>query len=328
MMVLVLNHAEVERLLVMSECIEVMRDALSRLASGGMHQPLRMIITPPAAAGDMALMPSYQSGDRAAYGLKAVCFFPDNPLRGLDSHQGGVLLFSAETGELMALMSASAITAIRTAAVSGVATDLLAREDASDLAMIGAGVQARAHLEAMNCVRNITRARVASKRLDQSRKFAEELGPRYSFPIEPVETVEEAIRGADLIVTATTAAEPIVCRDWIAGGAHLNVVGSSIASTREVDTATMASAALFVDRRESTFNEAGDYLFAMREGAIGPEHVRAEIGELLIGTHAGRNSPDEITLFKSLGLAVEDLASAEYLYRKAKQTGDGVWVEV
>ena len=328
MMVLVLSHAEVERLLVMSECIDVMRDALSRLARGETHQPLRMIITPPAAAGDMALMPSYQSGDRAAYGLKAVCFFPDNPLRGLDSHQGGVLLFSAETGELMALMSASAITAIRTAAVSGVATDLLARRDASDLAMIGAGVQARAHLEAMNCVRNIKRARVASKRFDQSRKFAEDLSPNYSFPIEPVETVEAAIRDADLIVTATTAAEPIVSRGWIAAGAHLNVVGSSIASTREIDTATMASAALFVDRRESTFNEAGDYLFAMREGAIGPDHVRAEIGELLIGTHAGRGSPDEITLFKSLGLAVEDLASAEYLYRKAKQTGDGMWVEV
>ena len=328
MKVLVLNHADVERLLVMNECIAVMRDALSRLARGEAYQPLRMIINPPEAAGDMALMPSYQSGGHAAYGLKAVCFFPDNPLRGLDSHQGGVLLFSAETGELMALMSASAITAIRTAAVSGVATDLLARKDCSDLAMIGAGVQARAHLEAMNCVRDIKRVRVASKRFDQSRKFAEEFAPRYPFSIEPVETVEAAIRSADLIVTATTAAEPIVSREWIADGAHLNVVGSSIASTREIDTATMASAALFVDRRESTFNEAGDYLFAMREGAIGRKHVRAEIGELLIGTHAGRSSPDEITLFKSLGLAAEDLASAEYLYRKAKQTGDGVWVEV
>ncbi|PYP87353.1 MAG: ornithine cyclodeaminase [Blastocatellia bacterium AA13] len=327
MSILILKQSEVERLLVMSECITVMRDALSRLARGEVYQPLRMIINPPGAAGDIALMPSYQSGERAAYGLKAVCFFPDNPSKGLDSHQGGVLLFSAETGELMAIMNASAITAIRTAAVSAVATDLLARPDCRELALIGSGVQARSHLEAMSCVRAIKRVRVASRKLEQARRFAKELAPRYSFEIEPVESVEAAIRGADLIVTATTSDDPIVALEWISPGAHLNVVGSSIATAREIDTATMAAAALFVDRRESTFNEAGDYLFAMREGAIGPDSVRAEIGELLIGAGKGRGSSDEITLFKSLGLAVEDLASAEYLYRKAKATGEGAWVD-
>jgi ornithine cyclodeaminase len=149
----------------------------------------------------------------------------------------------------------------------------------------------------------------------------------YSFPIEPVEGVEAAVRGADLIVTATTAREPILKREWISAGAHLNVVGSSIPTTREVDTATIANASLFVDRRESTLNEGGDYLFATREGAIGPDHIRAEIGELLTGKYAGRTSPEEITLFKSLGLAIEDLASADYLYRKAKATSAGEWVE-
>lgn len=327
MKILILSHLDVEDLLPVRECIPVMADALGDLARGNVHQPLRMIITPPGAEGDMALMPSYRSGKRAAYGVKTVCFFPGNPSKGLDSHQGSVMLFSAETGELVALMNASAITAIRTAAVSGVATKLLAREGACELAIIGSGVQARAHIEAMACVRPIARARVAGSRFENTARFADELGPRYGFPIEPVESVEAAVHGADLIVTATTAAEPVLKREWISPGAHLNVVGSSIPSTREVDTATMAAASLFVDRRESTINEGGDYLFALREGAIGPQHIRAEIGEVVIGKHAGRTSKDEITLFKSLGLAIEDLASADYLYQKAQERHAGTWVD-
>lgn len=327
MKILILSHGEVEELLPVRECIPVMAEALADLARGKVYQPLRMVITPPGAAGDMALMPSYRSGERAAYGVKTVCFFPGNPGKGLDSHQGSVMLFSAETGELVALMNASAITAIRTAAVSAVATRLLAREDAGELAIIGSGVQARAHIEAMACVRPIRRAWVASSRLDNAKKFADELGPRYSFPIEPVESVESAVRGADLIVTATTATEPILRLEWIRPGAHLNVVGSSIPSTREVDSATMAASSLFVDRRESTINEGGDYLFALREGAIGPDHIKGELGELVIGDRSARTSPDEITLFKSLGLAIEDLASADYVYRKAQAIKKGTWIE-
>ncbi|MEK6289331.1 MAG: ornithine cyclodeaminase family protein [Acidobacteriota bacterium] len=327
MKVLILTHAEVEELLPIRECVPVMAEALADLAKGDVYQPLRMVITPPGADGDMALMPSYRSGERAGYGVKTVCFFAGNPARGLDSHQGSVMLFSAETGELLALMNASAITAIRTAAVSGVATQLLARDDAAELAIIGSGVQARTHIEAMACVRTIKRARVASFKFEHARKFAEELGVRYSFPLVPVDSVEAAVRGADLIVTATTAVEPIIKREWVSPGAHLNVVGSSIPTTREVDSATMAAASLFVDRRESTINEGGDYLFALREGAIGPDHIRAEIGELLIGARPGRVSQDEITLFKSLGLAIEDLASAEYLLGKARANGKGNWVD-
>lgn len=327
MKVLILTHAEVDELLPVRECIEVMSEALADLARGNVFQPLRMIVRPPGAAGDMALMPSYRAGARAAYGVKTVCFFPGNPAKGLDSHQGSVMLFSAETGQLLALMNASAITAIRTAAVSGVATRLLAREDAGELAILGSGVQARAHIEAMSCVRPIRRARVASRTMEHAELFARELGSRYSFPIEPVESVEAAVSGADLIVTATTAAEPILKRDCISPGAHLNVVGSSIPSTREVDGALMAASSLFVDRRESTVNEGGDYLFALREGAIGADHIRGEIGELLIGAKPGRNSPDEITMFKSLGLSIEDLASADYLFRKATELQAGTWVE-
>jgi len=327
MKILILSHDEIVKLLPMNECIAVMREALIALAAGEAHQPLRTITRPPGAAGAMALMPSYVSGERAAFGLKAICVFPGNPAKGKDSHQGGVLLFSAGTGELQALMNASAITAIRTAAVSGVATDLLARADACNLALIGTGVQARTHLAAMSQVRSIKRCRIASRTVEHAQEFAAEMSREFSFSIEPVATVAEALAGSDLIVTVTNAREPIVKREWISPGAHLNVVGSSIPKAREVDSATMAASSLFVDRRESTLNEAGDYLVPAQEGAIGPDHIRAEIGEVLHGDRRGRTSPEEITLFKSLGLAVEDLAAAEYLYSKAKELNEGTWVE-
>lgn len=327
MKTLVLSYEEVEELLPMKECIALMRDALIGLAAGNAHQPLRTIIRPPGAAGVMGLMPSYISGDHAAFGLKAICVMPGNPARGLDTHQGGVLLFSADTGELLALMNASAITSIRTAAVSAVATDLLARKDASDLAIIGAGVQARSHLYAMSAVRSVKRCRIASRRIEHARKFVEEMNREFRFPLEPLASVEEALSGADLIVTATSAVEPIVQREWISPGAHLNVVGACTPHAREVDGATMAASSLFVDRRESTVNESGDYLLALREGAIGPDHICAEVGEVLTGEKPGRTSPEEITLFKSLGIGIEDLAAAEYLYRKARESNTGTWVE-
>jgi len=326
-MILILNHDEVVQLLPMKECIGVMREALISLARGQVHQPLRMIVRPPEAAGVMGLMPSYMSGADPAYGLKTVCVFPENPAQGKDAHQGSVMLFSAETGELQAMMNASAITAIRTAAVSGVATDLLAREDAHNLAIVGAGVQARTHLDAMSQVRSIKRCRVVSRNSEHAKQLATEMRERFPFTLEPVETVAEALNDADIIVTATNAKEPVVKRDCISPGVHLNVVGSSSPKSREVDTGTMAAASLFVDRRESTLNEAGDYLFAASEGAVGPDHIRAELGEILIGQKLGRTSPDEITLFKSLGLAVEDLASAAYLFQKAKELNAGTWVE-
>ncbi len=335
MKILILNQAEVKDLLPMPACIAVMRNVLAVLAKGQAHQPLRMVIRPPDAVGLMGLMPAYiddksdesdKGGLKAAYGLKAVCVFPGNPAQGKDAHQGSVMLFSAETGELLALMNASAITAIRTAAVSGVATQLLAREEAGDLALIGAGAQAHAHLAAMAHVRPLKRVRVASERPENAAKFATSVSADYDFPIEAIASVEAAVRGADLVVTVTTATDPILQREWLSPGAHLNVVGSSVPTAREVDTATMAAANLFVDRRVSTLNEAGDYLFAMRDGAIGPEHIQAELGELLLGVHPGRTEADQITLFKSLGLAVEDVAAAMYIYEQAQEKQVGTWV--
>jgi ornithine cyclodeaminase len=304
-----------------------MEEALSALARGEMHQPLRMVVHPPQASGVIAMMPAYKSGAAAVFGLKAICVFPGNPEIGKDAHQGGVLLFSGDTGEPLALMNASAITAIRTAAVSGVATRALAREDASDLVIFGAGVQARSHLAAISCVRPVKRARVISRNPDHARKFVIDLQEHFDFSISCADRAFDAVAGADLIVTATTSREPVLRREWIAPGTHINAIGTYSPRAREIDSATMAAASIFVDRHESALNEAGDYLIAAREGAIGPDDIRAELGEVLIGAAAGRTSRDEITLFKSLGLAVEDLAAAAYLYQKAKQQYVGAWVD-
>ena len=328
MKILVLDNEQIRELLPMRDCIELMADALAALARGEIFQPLRTIIRPPEARGLLGLMPAYRTGERGAFGMKAICVFPGNPAIGKDAHQGAVMLFSRETGELMALMNASQITATRTAAVSAVATRLLAQEDAHELAIIGAGVQARTHLTALDTVRSIKRARVACRNIEHAQEFVREMLPRFSFPIEAVNSNEEAVRNADLIVTATSSQEPVINKDWISPGAHLNAIGTHSPGSREIDSATMAAARIFVDRRESALNESGDYLLAAKEGLINADSILGEIGELLIGTQPGRTSVNEITLFKSLGLAIEDVACAEYLYQKALSQNSGAWVNL
>jgi ornithine cyclodeaminase/alanine dehydrogenase-like protein (mu-crystallin family) len=334
---LVLSEHDVHELLTLPECIAVMEDALASLGSGDAYNPLRQVVRAPGAAGMLGLMPAYRGGGRPFYGLKEVCVFPGNPARGLDSHLGAVLLHDGETGELLTAINASAVTAIRTAAVSAVATKLLAREDSSVLAIIGTGVQGQMHAAAIPLVRPIREIRMFSR--NQWRAGVSP-APQHAEPGRQsrlsatnamstiAATAEECVRGADIVVTATNSREPVLRREWLSPGVHINAVGSSIAAARELDGATVAAAMLFVDRRESTVNESGDYLFALQEGAItGPEHIRAELGELLTGRAQGRRSPDEITLFKSLGLAIEDLASASFLYEKATRLGRGTVVD-
>jgi len=325
--ILILDNQQIRDLLPMADCIELMADALSSLARGEVHQPLRTIIRPTGARGLLGLMAAYRSGEQGSFGLKAICVFPENPAQGKDAHQGAVMLFSRETGELLALMNASAITAIRTAAVSAVATRLLAREDAQQLAIIGAGVQARTHLVALSLVRSIKHARVACRNIEHAEQLVEEMQPNFSFTIEPAKSNKEAVRGADMIVTATSSLEPVINKDWISPGAHVNAIGTHSPGSREVDSATMGGARIFVDRRESALNESGDYLLAAKEGLVSPESIIGEIGELLIGKKTGRTAPNEITLFKSLGLAIEDVACADYLYRKAQTQSAGTWVD-
>jgi ornithine cyclodeaminase/alanine dehydrogenase-like protein (mu-crystallin family) len=323
MSALILNEEDVHRLLPMNECIEVMEQAFIALARGEVEQPLRTIFRPPQVKGAMALMPTFRGGETAMFGLKAICVFPGNAAIGKDAHQGAVILFDGTTGELRAIANASAITAIRTAAVSALATRVLAKQSASTLAIIGAGVQARAHLDAIACVRKLRRVFVAASNKESAERFASAMRSHVECEIEAVGTAEEAVRPADIIVTATTSREAVVHREWLRPGAHINAIGTFSPRARELDTATMASSSIFVDRRESAFNEAGDYLIAAGEGAIGPESILAELGEVLIGKHRGRRSPTEITIFKSLGLAMEDLAAAEHCYHKAKAQGVG-----
>jgi len=311
----------------MDECVMVMRSALESLARGEVHQPLRMVVRPPKSKGLIALMPSSIAGNCPAFGFKAVCVFHDNPTLGKDAHQGAVVLVSVDTGEMLALLDASAITMIRTAATSAVATDLLARMDASELAIIGTGVQARAHLLAMALVRPIEKVRVVSRDPAHAVRFAEEMSPECTAPITPCRSAEDAVRDADIIVTATNAATPVLAGEWVAHGTHVTAVGSCLPTTRELDGELLRAARLFVDRRESVQNESGDYLMAVEEGAIGKDHIHAEIGETLIGTAEGRRSAEEITIFKSLGLSVEDLASAQYVYGKAKERAVGTTVD-
>ncbi|MGH9368050.1 MAG: ornithine cyclodeaminase family protein [Thermoanaerobaculia bacterium] len=323
---LLVTQAEVPRVLPMEECIEVMAATLAGLARGEAILPLRSILWLPERVGALGLMPGALLTGRVL-GVKAITLFPGNEGTPTDTHQGAVLLFEAEHGSLLAVIDATSITGIRTAAVSAVATRALAREDAGDLAILGSGVQARTHLEAMLCVRKIRRVRVASRSFENAKAFAARESRRREIRVEPVETVREAVEGADLICTTTSAREPILRGEWIAAGAHVNAVGSSVPAARELDTAAVRRCRLYADRRESVVNEAGDFLIPKKEGAIGENHIVGELGEVLIGRVPGRRSADEITLFKSLGLAVEDVASARHIYEKARTSGGGRFIQ-
>ncbi|MEO9176225.1 MAG: ornithine cyclodeaminase family protein [Gaiellales bacterium] len=320
----ILSHDDVHRCLPPRDCADAMEQVLEALARGELHSPLRSVVRPPGAAGLLGLMPAYRGGASPLYALKAVCIYPDNPAKhGIDAHQGGVLLYDGETGELTAIVDGAALTAVRTAAVTAVATKALARPGSSELAILGAGSQARAHLAALADVLPLTRVRVQSRTFAHAQALADEAGASYGFPIEAVETVADALRGADVVVTVSTAREPIVGVEHLEPGMHVNLVGSSISSTREITGAGLARTSLFVDRRESTVNESGDYLMALAEGEIDESHIRAELGDVLAGLAEGRRSDDEITSFKSLGIAVEDLAAAELAVANAAATGVG-----
>lgn len=288
--------------------------------------PLRSVMVMPGELGMMGNMPGYLA-DPECFGVKLVSLIPRNKPPQYSSHLGLVLLFEAEHGRPVALLDAAEITAIRTAAASGLATRLLARPDAGDLALLGAGEQAQSHLTAMLAVRNLRRIRVWARDRDKAAAFARHEGERHGISIEVSDCVREAVTGADIICTLTKAREPILLGDWLAAGAHLNVVGSSIAATAEIDTPAVVRSRFFVDYRESTLNEGGEYLRALKAGAITPQHILGEIGEVANGSKIGRRSPDDITLYKSLGIAPQDLASAHHVLQKARAAGVGQVIE-
>ncbi|MFI5243670.1 MAG: ornithine cyclodeaminase family protein [Gemmatimonadales bacterium] len=321
---LLIPDRDVRALLPMRECIEVMAHALRSVTEEKSILPLRTVIRLPDTPNAFACMPAVLgAGPSAALGAKIITVFPGNDATPYDSHIGVVLLFDAEHGALLAIADASSVTAIRTAAVSGVATRVLAREDASELAILGAGVLAMPHLEAMRCVRPIRRVRVWSRSAARAHEFATRAGPVHDIEVSVCETAREAVTGAHVVCTITASRTPILEGKWLARGAHVNAVGASLPTARELDTAAVRNARLFVDRRESALNEAGDFLIPRSEGAIDDSHILGELGELLAGRMTGRLNGDQITLFKSLGLAVEDVAAVRHIYEKARATGSG-----
>ncbi len=310
----------------MDACIALMEDALRSLARGEVLLPLRQVLRIPESRAVFGLMPAY-SASLGAIGAKLITVFPDNHDTGVDSHQGAVLLFDGKHGGLRAIVDASSVTAIRTAAVSGVATKILANPAAKTLAILGAGLQARTHVDAMVAVRPIAQVRVWSRTSAHADAFADDTNRRHGVRAAVFDTAEQAVHSADVVCTVTASTEPVLRGEWLAPGTHVNAVGASVPSSRELDSEAVRRSRLFVDRRESALAEAGDVLVPMKEGTITAQHIVAELGELLLGA-AGRRDAADITLFKSLGIAVEDLACAHFLDERARAQGAGTWADL
>jgi alanine dehydrogenase len=295
-----LTEEEVRAVLRMEELIPAMAGALRDLSAGKVQQPLRTVLPVTDHKGFFAVMPAYGG----ALGAKLVTFYPGNTK--VHTHHAMILLFRPETGEPLVTMDGRLVTEMRTAAVSAVATDALARADASVLAILGSGVQARSHLEAMRIVRKFREVRVWSPR--NAHAFAEE------FDVHAADSAEEAVRGADVIVVATAATKPVLMGEWLSPGTHINAVGATRPDWRELDDAVMRRARIYVESREAAMKESGDVIAA--------GNIFAEIGEVVAGTKSGRPSDEEITLFKSVGVAVEDIVAADLVWRGVKQTQD------
>src|SRR5215210_3898015 len=296
-----LDEAAVSRLLRTEEVIPSMERALADFSSGRVVQPTRVMIPVAEHEGFLGLMPAYYAAG-AALGVKLVAFYPQN--RGIPTHHATILLFNPETGEPLVNMDGRLITEVRTAAVSAVATKYLARPDASVLAIIGSGVQARSHLEALRLVRRFEDVRVWSPR--HAENFARQFDG-----VRATSSAEGAVRGADVVVTATTSKTPVLVGEWLSPGAHINALGG-LSPWRELDDEVLRRARVYVDSREAAFKESGDVIAA--------GEIFAEVGELVTGAKPGRRSAEEVTLFKSLGLAVEDVETADLVYGKAVNT--------
>jgi alanine dehydrogenase len=295
---MVLGEEEVRALLRMEELIPAMAAALRDLALGKTEQPMRLVLPVSEHKGFFAVMPAYGGG---ALGAKLVTFYPNN--KNVHTHHAMILLFRPETGEPLVTMDGRLITEMRTAAVSAVATDALACPDVSVLAILGSGVQARSHLEALRIVREFREVRVWSPR--NSKEFAQQ------FNISAAASAEEAVRGADVIVVATAAERPVLMGGWLSPGAHINAVGATRPNWRELDDEALRKARIYVESREAAMKESGDIIAA--------GHIFAEIGEVVAGLKSGRESVEEITLFKSVGVAMEDVVAASLVYRNAER---------
>jgi ornithine cyclodeaminase len=324
---LILSEKEVQSLAEVPELIAVLERAHIQYSVGKAVMPVRLVVPLPQIEGRITSMPGYLNEDKAL-GMKVVTFFPNNLKQNLPQILATVMLFSADTGKMIAAMDGNYITAIRTACVSAMATRALANPEGGVLGVLGAGVQARAHIRALTQIREISEIRVYDIFEASARQLQQSLQNEIGVKIDVVQSAREAVRNADLLVTVTTAKEPIVKADWLKPGMHINAVGSHRPDLREIDGATLAAAKIVVDSREAIMAECGDILLAIQEKAITAASIHAEIGEVLAGKKAGRTRADEITLYKAVGIAIQDVATAHLVYRKALERNVGTNIEV
>lgn len=322
---LVLSRADVRRALPMSDCIEVIERAMRAVSRGECDVPLRTIMTLPGRGTFFGVMPGYLQDPRGL-GAKILTVFPDNVARGLSSHVGLVVLFDSDTGIPLAIMNAAEITAIRTAAASAVATRALARENAAHLAILGTGEQAATHLEAIAAVRRLQSIRVWGRSRDKAAAFAQREGARRSLDVQVSDSAQDAVVGADIVCTVTSAREPVLRGVWLRPGTHVNLVGSSRLTAREADDDVVTRSRFFVDLRASARAEAGELHHAMDAGLVTESHVLGEIGDVLNGRVSGRTTEGDITVYKSLGFAAQDLAAAHVVSTRAARDGIGIRV--
>jgi ornithine cyclodeaminase len=323
----VISGAEMRRILTYPACIQAVRQAMVETSRRNVSLPLRHGMPLPGGRGLYGMMYGYL-GKPESFGIKVVSLFPGNAAAGLSSHLGIMLLHEAKHGRPVAVMEAGVLTAIRTAAASAVATDALARRDASTLAILGNGEQAESHLHAMAVVRDIRRVRVWGRNPDHVRAFIDAHGGAVPAVLEPAASVAEAIADADIVCAVTSSPTPILFGRDVRAGAHVNLVGSSFPDRAEADTELVVKSRYFVDYRESTLAQAGEFLKAKAEGAVDDGHIVAEIGQVLAGHVNGRTGPDEITVYKSLGISAQDLAAACLVLAEAERQGLGQLVEL
>jgi alanine dehydrogenase len=317
-----LNEQQVQSLLTMPDLIAAMEAALARFSAGEVLQPVRSVLTVGPTKAFFGLMPAYVPNP-GSLGAKLVTVFSENPAKQLPSHLATILLLDPETGALQAVMDGRYITEARTAAVSAVSARFLARREAATLALIGSGVQARSHLEAFAEVRQLADVRVWSPTPASRERFAAEMSGRVQAPIRAVATAEAAVRGADLIVLATSSVTPVIQDSWVGAGAHVVSVGACRPDQREMDPALVARARLYVDSRAAALVESGDVVMSIAAGMFTAAHIRGELGEVVLGRAAGRAADPDVTIFKSLGMAVEDVVAADLVLRRAIETGAG-----
>nr|WP_047169560.1 ornithine cyclodeaminase family protein [Sphingomonas sp. Y57] len=314
----------VRTILSMRECVDLMERAMTTISTGATEMPLRTVLPLPGA--NMAGVMMGYLGDPESLGAKLLSIYPGNPDRGLPSHTGVVILFDLSDGRPCALLDAAELTSLRTPAASAAATRALARSDAGDLAILGAGEQAKGHLEAMAIARPLRRVRLWGRNRQKAEAFARENASLSPVAIEICEDVEAAVKGADIICTTTGSNEPILRGAWLSPGTHVNLVGAGVRSAREADAAAVLRGRYFVDYRVSAMAQAGELLHAFEDERGAADHIAAEIGEVFAGKRPGRTGPDDITVYKSLGNAAQDLAASHAIYQKAEAQGLGTAV--